>query len=342
MTTPFKKLLYRYQNNLATDEEKKELMEMIHSGLYDKDLEGEWDKIFMEFLEDAQPEPIKYERQLQKIRRGISIKDEGRSAKIKKLQSSKIIAWAAASAAIILAILAGIWEWGLTPAIQESKEIVSEVVEERTFVGKEFVKLPDGSTVLLNEHSELRYRSTFGHQTREVYLKGEAFFDIARDSSKPFLVKTGDIETRVLGTAFNVEAWPDDTKIKVTVERGKVSVGDENHVFEELLPNEQLAVNTETDEFVKTKMDAEDVTEWKQSFFVLDKIAMEKAAEKISKRYGVEVTIENEGLKKCLVNGSFLDNESVEHIISVICLAMNADYVIEGEKIDIKGGIGCE
>ena len=340
MATPFKKLLDRYHNDLATDEEKALLMEMIRSGMHDSEIGDEWERLLDKNLE---PDHVVESNSIEELR---GIRDQIVLEGINKLvtaKKGKFFIWVSAVAAIGLVLLvAGLWN---RESIQEANvipDVAVEIDNDRIYSGKQFVKLPDGSTVILNEKSELRLKTTFGQNIREVYLSGEAFFDIVHNPDAPFLVRTGNINTRVLGTAFNVEAWPDQSNIKVTVARGKVSVGNDQEVFEELVPNEQLAVNTETELFEKTNLDVEVATEWKRSFFVLDKVTMENAAQSISKRYAVEVSIENSKLKNCLVNGAFLENESVEHIVSIICLAMNAQYNIEGDKIWIKGGVGCE
>src|SRR5688572_24021475 len=91
------------------------------------------------------------------------------------------------------------------------------------------VSLADGSSVVLQSSSELALNSEFGRTTREVHLKGEAFFNVFRDESKPFVVYTDEVVTRVLGTSFNVRAYDDDGDITVAVKTGKVSVYTNKH-----------------------------------------------------------------------------------------------------------------
>src|SRR5690606_6204958 len=110
------------------------------------------------------------------------------------------------------------------------------------FTKKDFIKLPDGSTVLLNDDSELSYSLPFDDGPREVTLKGEAFFDIIHDNNKPFIVRTGNISTNVLGTAFNINAR--NRNVVVTVERGLVQVSDETQALSLVHPDERLTVNT--------------------------------------------------------------------------------------------------
>lgn len=342
MTTPFKKLLQRYHSNRTTDKERFELMEMIRSGKYDAEVGSNWVNMLEENLSSPLSGKLESDAEIRAIRDRIALKVETKPGNTKRFKLVTALGWSTAAAVGILLIIAVFWKREVKQDVHLITEVEPTTTNDRVYSGKQFVKLPDGSSVILNERSELRYTHSFGLQTREVYLSGEAFFDITPDPDIPFLVRTGKINTRVLGTAFNVEAWPNESRVNVTVARGKVSVGDDEHVFEELVPNEQLSINTETEVYKKTKLDVEEATEWKQSFFVLDKVKMENAARRISERYGVNVIIENENLRNCLINGAFLENESVEHVISVISLAMNADYRFEGDKIRINGGIGCE
>jgi ferric-dicitrate binding protein FerR (iron transport regulator) len=86
---------------------------------------------------------------------------------------------------------------------------------------RQLINLPDGSKVVLNANSKLEYPPGFSNNTREVYLDGEAYFDIAHDPGKPFIVHTGSISTRVLGTAFNINAYRSQQFVEVTVTRVK-------------------------------------------------------------------------------------------------------------------------
>src|SRR5688572_8298430 len=106
----------------------------------------------------------------------------------------------------------------------------------------QFLRLPDGSTVLLNEGSKLEYPITFSGDTREVFLQGEGYFDIQHNPSKPFVVKTANVTTTVLGTAFNVKAFPSEKHITVTVTRGKVKVSKDEKVLGVITHDQQITI----------------------------------------------------------------------------------------------------
>jgi transmembrane sensor len=257
-------------------------------------------------------------------------------------RSSDSIKWWL-SAAAVAALMVGIGWYTLIGADEATKADQTAMVEVQqagivTFQGPDFVRLPDNSTVMLDKGSELSYSSVFGETTREVSLKGEAFFDVAH-ASVPFTVRTGKIVTTVLGTAFNVKV---SDGVTVTVSRGKVAVGDERHTFDTILPNEQLAVDTKSNEFVKSIVDPETVMQWKLKYFILDKVTFSEAAELISERFNVKVAIENKSLNNCMINAWFLRNESLQQVMEAVSEFKQATYTIDHDVIIIEGGSGCD
>lgn len=208
------------------------------------------------------------------------------------------------------------------------------------FTKKDFIRLPDGSTVLLNADSELSYRLPFGAGPREVTLKGEAFFDIIHDSNKPFIVRTGNISTNVLGTAFNVNAR--NRNVVVTVERGLVQVSDEVQTLSLVRPDEQLTVNTLTSGFQKTDVKAVEEIVWKSENIILDDITLLQAADILQTHFGSPVSIENPGIENCRISAWFLENESLDEILEMVFGTRQAHISRSDGKITVTGGIACE
>ncbi|GAA5224930.1 FecR family protein [Membranihabitans marinus] len=209
------------------------------------------------------------------------------------------------------------------------------------FEGKQFVHLPDGSTLIMNDGSTLSYKSSFGNLNREVQFTGEGFFDIAHDPSRPFIVHTGDVKTTVLGTAFNVSAYEGQSDVVVTVARGKVSVGDQNKEYEKIMPNEQLIVKKENGRFEKAEVDLDKALEWKNQFIIFDGMKISDAIVVLSKRFNVEIKIENEQIRQCEINANFMKGESLDQILRVFCGVLQAETISKDNIITIKGGRPC-
>jgi ferric-dicitrate binding protein FerR (iron transport regulator) len=156
---------------------------------------------------------------------------------------------------------------------------------------RQLINLPDGSTVILNQNSKLEYPPDFSSNTRDVYLNGEAFFDIKHNPSKPFIVHTGSISTKVLGTAFNIHAYRSQKFVEVTVTRGKVEVKSNEKLLGVLQKNEQLIFNIASEVYAKKTVSTEPVIAWRKNELYFDDITFAEAALVLSNRYHIPLNL---------------------------------------------------
>jgi ferric-dicitrate binding protein FerR (iron transport regulator) len=205
---------------------------------------------------------------------------------------------------------------------------------------RQTIHLPDGSTAILNADSHLDYPSAFTGKTREIYLSGEAYFDIKHDPSKPFLVHTGKIVTRVLGTAFDIRAYPDDETIKVTVTKGKVQVLKENKSLGLITANQQISFSKATEQAVRNTVDSKSLVAWKPEEIAFNDISMLEAAKKIGERFNVQIEFANPLIKNCRVTATFSEDDMLDEMLTVICGVTKSQYIIQNNKITIDGK-GC-
>ncbi|MBC9932061.1 FecR family protein [Chitinophaga qingshengii] len=204
-----------------------------------------------------------------------------------------------------------------------------------------YLTLPDGSTVVLHRGSRLVYPEQFNGPAREVTLLGEAYFDIRSDSGKPFIINTGQLKTTVLGTAFNISAYPERTEITVSVTRGKVKVEDGTKVLAVLTPDQQIVYDTRSAAARQESVNALARTSWTTNDMVFENATFETIANTLSKRYEVNIRFSDDALKQCPIRVSFAGTESLEAVLDVICSVRNATYTIEnGHDVLIKGK-GC-
>ncbi len=249
--------------------------------------------------------------------------------------------WWSWAAAVLLALGGFIWltlRSSQTAHVQIARnEQPSRQDEPQVIRGKQFLVLPDGSTVLMNEHAELTYSpASFRNGSRDVTLQGEAYFDIAHDPAKPFRVKSGTVVTRVLGTAFNVNMQKD--KVVVTVTRGLVEVGNKQRVYAKIKPDEQITVDIRTEHYNTAPVSATEETAWKDAYLVLDNINLEKAGQLIGEHYGVKLTFSRAEVRKCRITASFLHHENLDTVLTVLTKMIGATYSIENGNIVIEGG----
>lgn len=329
----FLALLEKHLELSLTPEEREEFLQMIKSGLYDKLLKQKIDYTLLERPADRDISVEEAHRVLYNI-----LSSEERTARLIPSARSVIPFRIWVPAAAILLIIGAWWLW--PSPVSRRPATVAEVkaaASSDTVKGK-YVRLPDGSTVLLNGESKLEYGVEFNRNTREVTLTGEGYFDIHSDDRRPFIVHSRGVSTTVLGTAFNIRAWPGQAEVVVTVTRGKVKVSDKARTYGVLLSNQQLAVNTKTSDYSSLQVDARAVVIWKNDYLILDDISMAEATRLIEDKYHVHVVLASDKLKDCHVAATFLAHESLEQVLKVVSAIVDGSYTIQpNEQVLISG-----
>ncbi|WP_215223087.1 FecR family protein [Echinicola shivajiensis] len=198
--------------------------------------------------------------------------------------------------------------------------------------------LPDKTQVTLNSESSISYSTNFRGEIREVFLKGEAFFDVSHDSLRTFLVRSGDVVTQVHGTAFNVKAYPKEP-VSVALERGLVSVYphsmDKPTIPFYLKPGEMLDVNLNFENSVKSAIDYEREFGWKEGRLVFKQADLKELVARLERWYDVDISLIGDTSKSWMVSGVF-DNESLENVLNGISYARNIQFELNGDHVIIK------
>lgn len=331
MTNDFDHLMQRFLDRTATEEERFELFKLILSGRYDDRLA---DAFFARIEEERQQQHAQEDADAMKELYASIVEQYKQSPGVIPMQAHGNRGWwmTAAAAVIALAIVALLW---FTRRGGEQETLMA-AEESAVFSGKQYIRLPDNSTVVLNEGSELTYTPSFGKETRDVFLKGEGYFDIQHDPSRPFLVHAGSVTTRVLGTAFNVKEDNQQREVVVTVERGLVEVGYRS-AYAQVEPDQQIRVDTKTRKFTTKKVSAETALTWKSEYLILDRVTMEEAARLIAEKYDVTVTIKNPNLKSCQITAWF-EGETLEHVLKIVTSLTQANYTMKDGAVSIDGG----
>jgi transmembrane sensor len=275
--------------------------------------------------------------------------------------TSRFPFWMKAAATILLLFVAGLGSYFMTHegtlqeqiAILKDKSIPNDdfvIVVNNDRTAKELV-LDDGSQITLKPNGKLRYAKQFNGAIREVYLDGEAFFKVKRDTQRPFIVYSNELVTKVLGTSFNVKAYKDDKEITVAVKSGKVSVsanvGQQNNNVRGqqsvvLTPNQEAVYNRVHESVSKRLVEKPEIILPVPTLFKMqyDGTPVAKIFEVLEENYGVDIQFEAETLKDCVLTTSMSD-EGLYERLQVICKAINADYVETDGIIFIKGGNSC-
>lgn len=214
------------------------------------------------------------------------------------------------------------------------------------------VRLADGSTVVLDAKSRLKYKATYlEDSTRQVYLLGKAFFDVVKNPYKPFIVHSSEILVKVLGTSFRVEAPENAEQILVSVKTGKVSVSavadaaassrQKDGVI--LLPNQQVSYERREHLFTRTLVASPEVLDngaVTQADFAFDNTPIAEVFHKMEAAYGIEIIFNEEVMKHCYITAP-LGAEPMREKLKIICETLDANYEIIDAKVVINSS-GCQ
>lgn len=237
--------------------------------------------------------------------------------------------WWYSAAAILIAIF-GIFT--LSGLMQEKP---LQYVTIKTHTGEiKNLKLSDGTTIHLAPQSSLKYPVAFGSKQRKVSLQGEAYFEVSKNKDKPFVVQSGTVMVKVLGTAFNVSSNETQPDIEVSLISGKVelSTADEPESRYLLSPGQRLVYNKKEARFYRNAFDTSEVTGWMTHNLSFRNESLLAAAQKIERMYGVKIVFEDQEITRSNLFATF-KNKPLKYILETIKVAANIHYYQEGKII---------
>jgi ferric-dicitrate binding protein FerR (iron transport regulator) len=242
-----------------------------------------------------------------------------------------------ASILLIAFSLGFMYSWLFSdPVVPVINTPVVDMVEHSTVPGvKSHLTLSDGSRVILNSGSKLTYAKNFEAEKREVFLDGEAFFNVAKDSNRPFVVNSMDTKTTALGTSFNVSAYQGET-LNVSLLTGKVVVNRVGEAEEGVIlnPGEALRIDTKNDRFSKSDFDQDLVIGWTKKWIIFQKTPLQEAIRALENWYGVQIQIARQPEDQVLLSGRFQD-ETLENVLEGLKFSARFEFTIDKEHVKI-------
>ena len=218
-----------------------------------------------------------------------------------------------------------------------SQSVNTEIVEISDSSGMQSkITLSDGSIVTLKDGSRINQKSNFNGKTREITLEGEAFFDIAPNPNKPFIIHTGRIKTTALGTSFSIKAVPGDNSITVTVAEGKVKVEDGLELLATLVANQQFIHGIETEYLQEKTINEEHDVDLQLHELIFSNIPFGDIVKELSVRYGVSIVFENEELKQRRITALLDNRDSIDAMLKLLCATHQTSYTVEEKTYVIK------
>jgi ferric-dicitrate binding protein FerR (iron transport regulator) len=256
---------------------------------------------------------------------------------VAKVYRLRILRWSAAAAIALLAV-AGWWWLG--------QQASGNLVATTSSGERQEIVLPDGTSVWLNENSHLTYEDR--DDERYLQFEGEAFFDVATDSIRPFRIYSGQSVTTVLGTAFNLRAYPQEEKVEVSVKEGRVALAQQVTVTKtdaipdnqnriELSKGETGVLEKATSAVAVVSLSQDNSTAWKDRRLQFDDVPLKEVAQTLERYYNIEIDLANEGIAPCLVTLGEENDPSLDMIISLLEVSLDLTVAQEGDNYRFSG-----
>lgn len=223
--------------------------------------------------------------------------------------------------------------------ISNTTEPVEWITSTTHMTQRKTVTLPDGSTVRLNMGSELLFPEKFSENSRSVTLKGEGFFEVVRDESRPFTVLTESLTTTVLGTSFNVRAYTNEDQ-DVTVVTGKVKV-ENQHSKIILSPGEQAYFDVENRALVRNEVDPSQYAGWTDPELRFDLVPFQDIVTRLERWYRIDIEVMNQEKAECLIRANY-KNKSISYVLNGLQNIVSFEYEMMDDRTIRIVSYGCK
>lgn len=203
---------------------------------------------------------------------------------------------------------------------------------------KSQILLSDGTKIWLNSETKIRYPGVFAGASRNVYLEGEAFFEVTKNPGRPFIVHVPGLDVKVLGTSFNVKAYPDEHKIETSLFEGKVNLLREDPAgkgIEEtsVYPGESYVYDLMNRRLQAGRFAEEEIDGWKRNQLIFKDDAFGNLVRKVERWYDVDIVYDEKLFNGRLLTVELYEGERIERLMEIISLTLSVDYRYENEKI---------
>ncbi|MDR2809081.1 MAG: FecR domain-containing protein [Tannerellaceae bacterium] len=195
------------------------------------------------------------------------------------------------------------------------------------------IRLPDASTVFLNAGSSIQYPVSFSKEERLVRLSGEACFSVSKDVARPFIVETEHLSVEVLGTEFNVKAYPDENRTTATLNSGKIRVETKTAQSYILTPNRQLSYDTQSKHITIASVNAEDYSLWKEGRLIFDNMPLSEILSAVERKFDVSVRWDNAIDSANRYTVKFVRNENLDEVMKILEVTCGFASHVEGKVV---------
>lgn len=325
-------LMARKLSGEATPEELRELQAHLSADA----AAGERSKVLDQFWSrrDDETHPS-VEENLKKVLTGLGLTGTG-TAEVVPMRRKR--SWLRVAAGVLILLGAGSVVY--LGRQKETKSVpLASLMEKHNAKGtKSIIQLPDGSKIWLNADSKLRYPEVFKGRTREIYLNGEAFFDVAKNPDHPFIIHLANGTVQVLGTSFNIRAYDNESVVETSVATGRIAFIPKYRTPRKIqdtvfLASDHKASYTFTKEELTTSVTSgKEDKAWTEGRLIFRGMTMEQIAIELERNFGKKVVFLDEGPKAFVFTGSFANN-SLDEIMYYLTRSKNFNYKITNSEL---------
>jgi len=250
----------------------------------------------------------------------------------------RILTWTIA-ASVVIAAGALLWLYMGGGSLREEQLRYAENILLKKETQKseyKYLLLPDSTQVWLNAASTLEFPETFDGKKREVMLNGEAFFDVKHADKIPFIIYTGKVITEVMGTAFNIKAYPDMEKITVSVKRGRVKVKYDDKQMAMLGVGQQISIEKKDHLAKEKRVNEEETSAWQLGKLIYDDYSMGDIIGDMERIYNVHIHIQKDSIASMKISTSFDKAQGVEKVLEILCRLADAKLEKEDGVYNIE------
>lgn len=354
----FALLLEKYTLGKISPEERSEFLEAVSSGIYD-------DLILQSIENNLQDDNtgmaganLPPHRSADILHKILSSEKQNSLLITKTSARVRFVRWAVAAVIIGAVTFAIYFLKNAQNKSQYSNISFAKDLDERINKSDQPLKIvmEDGSIITLQPGSSIHYTAHFLPDKREIFLEGEAFFEVSKNASRPFFVYNDNVVTHVLGTSFNIKMDRETKRVEVSVRSGRVEVYENRPAVKTtrsiknngviLLPNQKVIYEQDTRQFVPSLVDTplpipDELINQKMpaESFEFEEVPLRAVLDSLEKCYGIEIVVEKENIYKCLFTGD-VSRQDLYTRLDIVCQAVQAAYEVKGTKILIKGP-GC-
>lgn len=325
-------LFLKYLENTCSQQEMEEFFPYLRKAKTDEQLRGLIRKVYKE-IKQSHPS-LTYVDEAGKLF-FTEPEEEYHAPFIEKPGETKLVK-ALAIAACVVMFGGFIWVNSKPAKKNEIARVESLTKKYTERKEQKYLLLPDSTQVWLNAASSLQFPDEFKDNKREVYLTGEAYFDVKHADKILFLIHTRNITTTVLGTAFNIRAYADQKEITVSVTRGKVKVSRGDKLVAMLTKGKAVKISNTTEQVIEKDVAIENIAGWQQGNLVYDDAALEDIVKDLQNVYNITIRIEDTAVSRLSVTTAFSRDLGAERALDILARLTNKKVVNQNGVLIIK------